>query len=361
MTLSPVSPRAARSVVRPRSTLRLGFVPLADSAPITVAKEMGIFSRHGLDVRVSRELGWASIREKISYQDLDIAHAPAPMLFRLVFGLDARPSAVFTSFFLNAGGNAITLTTNLRRMGVRTAADLKRLIRSRHPERLVFAVVSLYSCHYFLLRRWLQSGGINPDREVLIAVLPPEQMLPGIKSGLIEGFCAGEPWNSAAVAAGLGWCPATSASLAPAHPEKILLTRTEYAERCPDEHEAFLRAMNEACEWCESPANRPALVDLLSSCRWFRDNQAALRPALLGPFDCGDGNRVAAGDLLRFHGPAINSATEDKGAWVLAQMRAAGLLTAEHVPEGALRPDLLEHALTPVLPPVKPRGTRKPA
>jgi hypothetical protein len=84
---------------------------------------------------------------------------------------------------------------------------------------------------------------------------------------------------------------------------------------------------------------------MLSSCRWFRECRLALRPALLGPFDCGDGNRVAAADLLRFHGPAINAATEEKGAWLLSQMRHARLLTAEHAPEGAFRPELLEEAL----------------
>lgn len=339
------SARTVRSTARPRTTVRLGFVPLSDSAPLTVARELGLFNKHGLDVALTRELGWASIREKIFYQDLDAAHAPAPMLFRLVYGLDGKPCDVFTSYYLNAGGNAVTLSASLRRMGIRSAVDLKRLIRSKHPERLIFAVVSLYSCHYFLLRRWLISGGIDPDKEVLIAVLPPEQMLSSLQNGHIEGFCSGEPWNSAAVLAGAGWCPSTSVSLAPAHPEKILLTRTSFAERWPEENASLLRAVDEACRWCEDPANRPALVDLLASCRWFRESRAALRPALLGPFDCGDGNRIAAADLLRFHGPGINEPTEEKAAWLLSQMRNAKLLTAERAPEGAFRPDLLEEAL----------------
>ena len=356
---APVPPvRRPRSVIRAKTSVRIGFVPFSDSAPLTVARELGLFSRHGLDVVLTRELGWASIREKILYQDLEAAHAPAPMLYRLLFGLDGKPCDVFTSYFMNAGGNAVTLSTGLRRTGVRSAADLKRLIRSKHPERLIFAVVSLYSCHYFLLRRWLLSGGIDPDKEVLIAVLPPELMLSSLQNGHIEGFCSGEPWNSAAVIAGAGWCPATSVSLAPAHPEKILLTRSAFADRWPDEHAALLRAVDDSCQWCEDPANRPALVDMLSSQRWFRDCRAALRPALLGSFDCGDGNRIAAADLLRFHGPALNAPTEDKAVWLLSQMRHAKLHTAERAPAGAFRPDLLEEALGPPVP-AKPAATRK--
>lgn len=343
----PAAPpiRPARPVLRPRTQIRLGFVPLLDSAPLTVAKEMGMFARQGLDVALTRELGWASVRDKILYEELDVAHAPAPMLFRLLAGIDSKPCDVFASYFLNAGGNTLTLSVSLRRMGVRSAADLKRLIRSKHPERLIFAVVSIYSCHYFLLRRWLISGGIDPDKEVLIAVLPPEQMLPSLDSGHIEGFCSGEPWGSAAVLAGTGWCPATSVSLAPAHPEKVLLTRSAFADRWPDEYGALLRAVDEACQWCENPANRPDLVDMLGSCRWFRDHRPALRPALLGPFDCGDGNRVAAADLLRFHGPTVNAATDEKATWLLNHMRLANLLPADAAPGRAFRPELLEEAL----------------
>ena len=354
----PAFPRLPRPTGRAKTQVRLGFVPLSDGAPLTVARELGLFAKHGLDVVLTRELGWASIREKILYQDLDAAHAPAPMLYRMLFGLDGKACDVFTSYFLNAGGNAVTLSTGLRRMGIRSAADLKHLIRSKHPERLIFAVVSLYSCHYFLLRRWLLSGGIDPDKEVLIAVLPPELMLSSLQNGHIEGFCSGEPWNSAAVIAGAGWCPATSVSLAPAHPEKILLTRSAFAERWPDEHAALLRAIDESCQWCEDPANRPALVDMLSSLHWFRECRPALRPALLGPFDCGDGNRIAAADLLRFHGPTLNGATEEKAVWLLAQMRHAKLLTAERAPEGAFRPELLEEALGPAVA-VKPAPPRK--
>ena len=70
-------------------------------------------------------------------------------------------------------------------------------------------------------------------------------------------------------------------------------------------------------------------------------------PALLGPFDCGDGNRIAAADLLRFHGPTLNAPNEEKAVWLLSQMRHARLLTAEVAPVGAFRPDLLEEALGP--------------
>src|SRR5437867_1222843 len=58
--------------------LRLGFVPLTDAAPLILAQELGLFRKHGLRVTLHRELGWATIRDKIVFGELDAAHALAP-------------------------------------------------------------------------------------------------------------------------------------------------------------------------------------------------------------------------------------------------------------------------------------------
>ena len=340
-----ISARAGRLGMRGRVRLRVGLVPQSDSAALLVARDLGLFAREGLEVVLSRELGWAALREKLRFEELDGAVAPAAMVFRLRQGWGGGPCEVASSFLMNAGGAAVTLGASLRRAGVRSAVDLKRVLRSRHPERPVLAVDSLYSSALFLLRRWLVSGGIDPDKEVLMAVLPAAQLLGRLQSGQIEGFCAAEPWNSAAVLGGVGWCPATSVSLAVGHPDKALVVRSGFAERWPEEHASLLRVLEEASRWCEEVSNRPALVDLLGSSPWFRECRAALRPALLGPFDCGDGNRVAAAELLRFHGVGVNQPSAEKAGWVLSQLRHAKLLGAERAEEGAFRPDLLEEAL----------------
>ncbi|MDB6135627.1 MAG: nitrate transporter ATP-binding protein [Verrucomicrobiales bacterium] len=347
------SVRPHRPILRsPRQRVRLGFVPLLDSAPFTVAQELGIFVRHGLEVTLSRELGWASIRDRLVHGGLDAAQAPAPFVYRLRAGVDGPPCEVFSSYILNSGGSAITLSTGLRRQGVRTAADFKRHLRSKHPDRPVVALSSLHSCQMLLLRQWLDPGEIDAASEIQTVVLPAAQMPAALQAGHIDGFCVSEPWNSMAVAAGSGWCPATSLHFPPLSPEKVLLTRTAFADRSPDEHAALLRAMDEACQWCEDPQNRPALTDLLSGCPWFQELRLSLRPALLGPFDCGDGSRLAPRDLLRFHGDGLNFPGPEKAEWILSSMRQANLLPASHTRhEGAFRPDLFEEALGPALMP----------
>ena len=104
--------------------LRLGFIALTDAAPLIVAQELGLFSRFGVRVELRREIGWATIREKIIYGELDAAHAPAPMLWSTQLGLGCPACDVLTAQILNVHGNAITLS---RALHIRERVDLSAL------------------------------------------------------------------------------------------------------------------------------------------------------------------------------------------------------------------------------------------
>jgi len=58
--------------------LQLGFVPLNDAAPLIVAAERGFFAGEGLEVHLSREVSWATVRDKVAAGALDGAHMLAP-------------------------------------------------------------------------------------------------------------------------------------------------------------------------------------------------------------------------------------------------------------------------------------------
>ena len=108
-----------------RRSLRLGFVPLTDCAPLLMARELGLFGKYGLSVQLSRELGWATIRDKIIYRELDAAHAVAGMPFAATLGLGSIRCECLTALVLNLQGNAITLSSELWRQGVRDGATLR--------------------------------------------------------------------------------------------------------------------------------------------------------------------------------------------------------------------------------------------
>ncbi|MBC8096778.1 MAG: ABC transporter substrate-binding protein [Akkermansiaceae bacterium] len=309
-----------------RSVLKLGFVPLADCAPIVMAQELGLFRKHGLRVMLNRELGWATIRDKVIHGELDAAHALAAMPVAATLGLGSIECACLTALVLNLNGNAITLSNDLYRQGVRDGAGLReRIIASRHKQTFTFGIVSNFSSHNFLLRKWLSSAGINPDRDVRIVVVPPPQMVANLKAGHLDGFCVGEPWNSVAVQAKAGWCVATSAELQPGHPEKVLMVRRDFAETRNDEHLALVAALLEACEFCEAPEHRDQLLEVLKRPEYVNVPAEALRRGFEGRFDFGHGNVRAVRDFCVFHQEHSNEPSSDKAAWVFQLIRSVNM------------------------------------
>src|SRR6187402_345022 len=119
---APLSPPKVR-------TVRVGYLALTDAAPFAVADHLGLFGKYGLHVELKREIGWATIREKIIYGELEAAHALAPMLWATQLGLGCSASEVLTGLVLNLNGNAITLSRALWDAGARDAASLRAYAR----------------------------------------------------------------------------------------------------------------------------------------------------------------------------------------------------------------------------------------
>ena len=306
--------------------LRLGFVPLTDCAPLVIAHELGFFRKYGLRVTLSSELGWATIRDKIIHNELDAAHALVGMPVAATLGLGSIPCECLTALVLNLHGNAITLSNELWRCGVRDGETLRHEIhRTRKTRSFTFGVVYSFSSHNYLLRNWLLSSGIQPDRDVRIVIVPPPQMVANLKAGHLDGFCVGEPWNSLAVQSKVGVVAATSAELDPGHPEKVLMVRREFAEKRFDEHLALVAALIEACEFCDVCENHDEIVSILSRPEYVNVSEAVLRRGLSGPLDFGHGRVHAVQDFCVFHGRDVNEPSSDKAAWILQNIRTSGL------------------------------------
>src|SRR5215472_6928555 len=300
-----------------REELRLGFVPLTDAAPLIMAHEAGIFKKYGLNVRLSRELGWATIRDKVIYRELDGAHAVAGMPFAATLGLGAIPCDCLTALVLNLHGDAITLSNELWRRGVRDGETLRaEIVRVRRDRPLTLGVVFRFSSHHFLLRAWLRKSGVNPDTDVRIVVVPPPQMVASLKAGHLDGFCAGEPWNSVALEADAGWCAAASAEVAPGHAEKVFMVTHQFVEQRSAEHLAMVAALLEACEYCQNPDHRSEVVATLARREYVGVPSALLRRGLEGRFPFGHGQVRVVPEFNVFNELHANIPSADKAAWV---------------------------------------------
>ncbi len=344
--------RSRSASVRP---LRIGFLPLTDAAPLIVAESHGIFARHGVSVELRREVGWATIREKVRLGELDGAHAPAAMLWALELGLGCPPCRVLTAFILNLNGNALTLARSLGEEA-RSSEGLREIVRKRRGAQvLTIGTVYPYSSHNLLIREWLDRSGLAVEKDVRIAVVPPAQMFRNLVAGTIDGYAAGEPWNSIAVNENVGWCPLWSAALRPPQIEKVLLVTQKFAQARTAEHLALVASLAEAAEWCDTPTNRGPLAKLLAEPKYVGLPEHLIAPTLLGRFDAGCGTVESVPDFHIFHAGNSNVPTALKAAGIQAALQHAALIPRQNdlgLPQGLFREDIYAEALSRRLRPV---------
>jgi two-component system, oxyanion-binding sensor len=330
------STASTAATVPPAASLRVGFVALTDAAPLAAAQELGLFAHHGLRIRLSREVGWATVRDKVLFGELDAAAAPAPMLWAAQLGLGCARADVGTGFVFNLHGNAITLSERLWQAGIRDADTLRSEALSRRGEnKLTFGVVFPFSSHHLLLRQWLQAARLDPERDVRIAIVPPAQMYRNLVAGTLDGYCAGEPWNTLAVQNGEGWCPAWSAQLSPGHLEKVLMARADSLAARAAEHTALIAALAQAAAWCDQPKHRAQLAEMLASPLYLNLPAKVIAPALLGRFACGHDRLETIPDFHVFHAGQTNVPTVARAVALQSELVAAGL-----VPRAVAHPDL---------------------
>lgn len=261
-----------------KQRLRLGMLPLADAAPLVVARHLGLFARHGLDVELSVERAWAALRDKVAAGVLDGGQMLAPMPVAATLGLDGVAVPMVTAMVLSLNGNSIVVSRELHEQmqphldsggGARSSARAVAAViaerRARSEPRPVFAHVFPFSAHHYELRMWLTSADIDPDSDVQLCVVPPSQMVGELESGRIDGYCVGEPWNEVALLRGSGVTVATKHQIWNNSPEKVLGVTRDWAADHPETHLALIAALIEAARWLDEPGNRAEAAALLVS------------------------------------------------------------------------------------------------
>ena len=335
--------------------LTLGFIPLTDCAPLVVAKAQGFFAEEGLEVALSREASWATIRDKVAFGALDGAHMLAPMALAPM-GLEG--GSMLAPLALNQNGSAITVSTRLAAMmseadpgalaaplvTAQALATVVALRRGQGAPPLTFAVVFPHSMHNYFLRYWLAQAGIDPDRDVRLVVTPPPRMVEHLRSGEIDGFCVGAPWNAAAVDEGLGESLIKASQFWPGGPDKVFGVTAAWAERHGDELRAALRALIRAAAWADEPGNHAELVALLS-----RPDHVGVEPEIVA--------RALKSEIV-FHRDAAGLPRREHALWFLSQMVRWGQvgpdLDLAAVADRVYRPDLFREAALSLGPVVEP-------
>ncbi|ACK68316.1 nitrate ABC transporter, ATPase subunits C and D [Rippkaea orientalis PCC 8801] len=309
--------------------LNIGFMPLTDCAPLVVAKEKGFFAKHGLtEVNLLREPSWKAIAQGVASGRLDAAQMLASMPLALSLGMeDQAPIPTVTALTLSRHGNAITLSRQLYDKGVRTLADFKRIITQNRDKLYTLGMVNPASVHNLMLRYWLASGGIDPDVDVKLIVVPPVEMVANLKAGYIDGYCVGEPWNSQSVAEELGFVIATDSEIWQSHVEKVLGVKEDWANQYPATHIALVKALIEACEYCDDFRHREEILDLICQPNYVGSDPNYTRLGFVDPYHYRtDKSSQPLSTYNEFYLNQTNCPSRVDGLWILVQMARWGLV-----------------------------------
>lgn len=298
-----------------KTALKIGFIPITCGTPIIMAHPLGFYEKYGLKgTEVVKASGWAMIRDWAINKQVDATHMLAPMPLAISMGAGSQQVPFYAQAIENINGQAITL--HLKHKGVKSAAEMKGF---------TFAVPFDYSMHNFLLRYFLADGGVDPDKDVKIRVLPPPEMVANLKAGNVDGYLSPDPFNQRAVYEGIGFLYKLSKDIWAGHPCCVFAASKEFAQKMPNSFKATFKAIVDATHYASRPENRASIAEAIAPRNYLNQPVEVVRQVLTGQFPDGLGKSMTVKDRIDFdpfpwHSMAI---------WIMTQMKRWGYVKGD--------------------------------
>ena len=344
--------------------LHIGFIPLVDASALIIAVDKGFAAAEGLDITLTREVSWSNVRDKLNIGRFDAAHLLAPVAIASSLGLGHVKLPIVAPFNLGLNGNAITISPALHaaimgeidgdaRDPMVTAQALARVVAARRKagaEPLTFGMTFPFSTHNYQLRFWMAAGGVDPDEDVHLVVLPPPYMVDSLANGHVDAFCVGAPWNSVAVDLGVGHILHFVSDILVRAAEKVLAVRQSWSDKNPETLAALIRAASRAAQFIEQPENRTEAAHILAKPQYIGVDAEVILRTLDGRLKVSpDGSMRESSRYLLVGREGAARPDPVQAAWLYAQMvrwgqtamRPEALKTAM----GVFRPDLYDAAM----------------
>ena len=318
---------AAGSDAPEKKEVRIGFIPLTDCASVVMASVLGFDKKYGIKITPTKEASWASVRDKLVNGDIDAAHVLYGLIYGLHLGVGGPKKDMAQLMTLNHNGQAFTLSKKLADAGAGDVTSLAAMIKKDKRE-YTFAQTFPTGTHAMWIYYWLASAGINPFRDVKTITVPPPQMVANMRVGNMDGFCVGEPWNHRAIADGIGVTAATTQDVWKDHPEKVLGTTADFANKFPNTCRAMIMAVLEASRWIDaSLSNRMKMADTVAAAAYVNTSVDVINQRILGRYQNGMGKTWDDPNHMKFFNDGfVNFPYLSDGMWFLTQHRRWGLL-----------------------------------
>lgn len=310
----------------PAEPIKIGFIPLTDSASVIMAQELGLYKKFGVDVVVEKEASWANVRDKLLVGELAAAHCLFGMPFSVYEGIGGpRGKELKIAMLLSVNGQATTLSNEdfgQGRVGYGDLKGLKAAVEAlRARKEATFAMTFPGGTHDLWLRYELAAAGVDLST-VKIITIPPPQMVANMKVGAMNGFNVGEPWGGVAVKQNIGFTFLATQDLWKDHPEKALVFNPEFVGAHRDQVKAIMKAILEASAYVDDPKNKEAVAKTIGGAAYVNAPADVIDARLQGDYNLGGtlGQKKYTADSMKFFdGGKVNFPRLSYGIWFQAQ------------------------------------------
>jgi two-component system, oxyanion-binding sensor len=307
-------------------TMRVGYLPLVDAAPLIVAETMGFAEEEGLELQLLPAPSWSSLRDRLAQDAVTAAHMLAPVPVALALGLGGATRFEVLSV-LNLNGNAVGVSAALARkmdkhdFALTDARAAGAALLDAAGPTLRIGVPFAFSMHTELVRYWLDALGRPLPASLQIITVPPPLMPGALAAGEIDAFCVGEPRGSVAVDQCSGALLLATSAIWASAPEKVLAVRAGWAEAEPDLAGRLLRAIWRAGRWLGQEDNLSVVSEILSKADYLDLSPELIERSLTGRLVVSpDGREAHVPGFLRFHEGAAGFPWRSQAAWIGARL-----------------------------------------
>ena len=284
------------------TTIKLGYIPIVEAAPLIVAQAKGFFAKYGMTgAEVSKQANWGAARDNVEIGSagggIDGGQWQMPMPHLISEGVITKGNQKIPMYVLaqlNTQGNGIAIANKHlgKGLGLDLAGARDYILGLKATGTPFKAAYTFPKANQdFWIRYWFAAGGIDPDTDINLLAVPAAQTVANMQTGTMDAFSTGDPWPYRIVADNIGFMAALTSDIWQYHPEEYLAIRADWVDRHPKATQAVLKAVLEAQQWCDQPENRAELAQILAGRNFFNLPKEILQGPFEGKYKMGDGKQ----------------------------------------------------------------------
>jgi nitrate/nitrite transport system substrate-binding protein len=238
-----------------KTNLKVGFLPITCATPIIMSEPLGFYTKYGLKVELVKMPSWAAIRDSAIAGELDAYHMLSPMPISMSLGLGSTAFPIKLASIENINGQSISVA-NQHLGKVKEAKDFKGFS---------IGVPFAFSMHNLLLRYYLAAGGLEPDKDVQIQVIPPPDAIAKMTAGQLDAFLLPDNVVQRSVFNKIGFIHLLTKDIWAGHPCCAFAASQKWIDTNPNTYRAINKAIIDGAGYANDPKHREEIAKAIAA------------------------------------------------------------------------------------------------